>query len=224
VKAGATFRGLVVQKVLLAKSESSKEQTSPFEIPTGQWRDGICDCCTHGVCHAQLCFTFCFGAWALGQVMTRLNLNALGKPARTRLRGLTSPFYILGLVVVTASFVVIPYYISLLENISLMENPSQQPSLAFMLILYPAVIYMLVLHTRTRNLLRRKYKIGTSYGCIGDCCCAYWCGCCSMCQMARHTADYRHHHKARCCSETGLDDDVEPLVPYVTSSSSVQIV
>jgi hypothetical protein len=31
----------------------------------------------------------------------------------------------------------------------------------------------------------------------------YWCNCCTVAQMARHTGDYEAHG-ARCCSETGL--------------------
>lgn len=201
-----------------AKAEPSQGYTSSFEIPAGRWRNGIFDCFAYGSWHAPCWLACFFDVLALGQLMTRLNLNALGKPARSRLRGFARPFYYMAFLSVTVFLFAVPYYASL------MENPLQQPSLAFYLVVYPIYFYVILLHTRTRNLLRRKYKIGTSYGCVGDCCCAYWCLSCSLCQMMNHTADYRHRHKARCCTDTGLDEDVEPLVPFVTSSSSAQVV
>jgi Cys-rich protein (TIGR01571 family) len=206
VNLGETFRGLLINKVPVAKAKfvalSMQEDISSFEIPTGKWRDGIFDCCTHGICHAQWRLTLRCPHIALGQLMTRLNLNACGKPASTRLRGLTSPFFVM--IFLTLCF---PVFARL---------PGSTLGL---------LIYIMVIHTRTRNGLRRKYKIGTSYGWLGDCCCAFWCFPCSVCQMARHTADYRHRHRARRCTETGLDEDVEPLgAPPVLTASVVQIV
>jgi Cys-rich protein (TIGR01571 family) len=205
VKLGETFRGLMVNKIPVAKAKfaalSMQEDASSFEIPMGRWRDGIFDFCTHGPCHALCCLTRFCPLIALGQLMTRLNLNACGKPASTRFRGLTSPFYVI-------IFLILFFPVYLFVPFSTLG----------------LFIYIMVIHTRTRNGLRRKYKIGSGSDCLGDCCCAFWCGPCSICQMARHTADYRHHHKARCCTETGLDEDVEPLVPLVLTASVVQIV
>jgi Cys-rich protein (TIGR01571 family) len=195
----------MINKVPVAKAKfvalSMQEDISSFEIPTGHWRDGIFDCCTHGPCHAQCWLTRCCPLIALGQLMTRLNLNAGGKPASTRLRGLTSPCFVM-------IFLILCFPVLALVPLSTLG----------------LFIYIMAIHTRTRNLLRRKYKIGTGYGCLGDCCCAFWFFSCSICQMARHTADYRHRHKARCCTETGLDEDVEPLAPLVLTASVVQIV
>ena len=62
-------------------------------------------------------------------------------------------------------------------------------------------IYLLIIAIKARNYIRSKYSIpGT--GCE-DCCCVFWCGCCSVSQMLRHTADYRQYN-ASCCTETGL--------------------
>lgn len=223
VKVGETFRALVLRKGPLAKaeliSESMAEYGSSFDIPTGKWRDGICDCCTYGACHAQCWLAGCCSLLALGQLMTRLNLTPLGKPASSRLRGYTSPCYVMTFLVAIYWFCfVVPYYATLIKD------PSTKPSLWYNVVVISFLVFFFVAHTRTRNLLRRKYKIGNSYGCLGDCCCAYWCSPCSVCQMASHTADYRNRHKARCCTETGLDEDVEPLVPLVLTASAAHIV
>jgi Cys-rich protein (TIGR01571 family) len=64
-------------------------------------------------------------------------------------------------------------------------------------------VFFLIVATLTRACIRRKYNIPES--CCGPCddfCCSFWCGTCSVCQMARHTADYANY-PAACCSETG---------------------
>jgi Cys-rich protein (TIGR01571 family) len=76
-----------------------------------------------------------------------------------------------------------------------------------MLIMFTLMIFILVVHTQTRNRIRRAYSIGNNMSCLGDCCCAFWCGMCSICQMARHTANYHNTHRARCCTPTGLDEE-----------------
>jgi Cys-rich protein (TIGR01571 family) len=72
-------------------------------------------------------------------------------------------------------------------------------------------LFVLVMLIRTRSHIRAKYQIPEE-NCKGceDCCCAFWCGACTVCQMARHTADYSQYN-ASCCTETGLD----PLAPEV---------
>jgi Cys-rich protein (TIGR01571 family) len=87
------------------------------------------------------------------------------------------------------------------------------------------LIFIMVVHTKTRNRIRRAYSIGNDMSCLGDCCCAFWCGICSICQMARHTANYHNTHRARCCTPTGLDeewDDYDFLTvdPYDDSQRS----
>ena len=71
-------------------------------------------------------------------------------------------------------------------------------------------VYFFVLVVRTRYHIRQTYRIPEQC-CAGceDCCCAYWCGFCTVSQMARHTADYRTY-QAYYCSETGLGDRAPP--------------
>ena len=69
-------------------------------------------------------------------------------------------------------------------------------------------LFTLILMCKTRRHIRNKYSIPqeTCNGCE-DCCCVYFCTCCTLSQMARHTADYETY-RAACCSETGLPPHV----------------
>jgi Cys-rich protein (TIGR01571 family) len=73
-------------------------------------------------------------------------------------------------------------------------------------------IFILVIVIRTRTHIRNLYSIPEQH-CTGceDFCCALWCSPCTVCQMARHTADY-HQYKASCCTETGLDASAPHVV------------
>jgi Cys-rich protein (TIGR01571 family) len=72
-------------------------------------------------------------------------------------------------------------------------------------------ILLVVIMARARIRIRSRYGI-PERTCHGgeDCCCAFWCSCCTISQMARHTADYENY-PARCCSETGLSPNA-PLI------------
>ena len=89
-------------------------------------------------------------------------------------------------------------------------------------------LFLLLVLCRTRQALRQRYAIPTAIcgDSSEDFCCALCCGPCMVCQMARHTANYRRadyccscccnngtmvnqawddgQDKASCCSATGL--------------------
>jgi len=98
-----------------------------------------------------------------------------------------------------------------------MENP-HVPTWVLALIGVRAVmrfaffVYVLVLTIRTRSYVRDRYRIPETRckGCE-DCCFAFWLPCCTITQMARHTADY-DTYAAACCTETGLSDHVPEVV------------
>lgn len=66
-------------------------------------------------------------------------------------------------------------------------------------------LFVLVVTIRTRAYIRNKYNIPEKHCCHGceDFCCSFWCTMCTICQMARHTADYQTY-SAGCCTEDGL--------------------
>lgn len=60
----------------------------------------------------------------------------------------------------------------------------------------------LIATMRLRRNIRKTYNIPASND-LEDCCCACCCQSCTICQLARHTADYTTVD-AELCTETGL--------------------
>ena len=83
-----------------------------------------------------------------------------------------------------------------------------------------SIAYTVYAITKTRYYIREKYSIHGSL--IGDCCLAFWCGCCTITQMARHTTDY-DVYPGRCCTYNGLPRNAPCLVEeeYVIDSNVV---
>ena len=79
---------------------------------------------------------------------------------------------------------------------------------AFALINFAMLGFVIFVTQSTRNSIREKYMIREER-CLDleDICCATWCLPCSVCHMARHTANY-DEYEAVCCSKTGLPDGV----------------
>lgn len=76
-------------------------------------------------------------------------------------------------------------------NIQYVDVPTSARFVAILhlILVYGMLIFILYAGTKTRTLIRKKYAI--PQGCCGDCCCMFWCLCCSIAQMSSHTADYR---------------------------------
>ena len=75
-------------------------------------------------------------------------------------------------------------------------------------------VWMVVALTLTRNRMRKQYQIPGS--CCGDsplddCCCAFWCQCCVVLQMHRHTHDEKAYGY-NITSKTGLDEGAPEIV------------
>jgi hypothetical protein len=75
---------------------------------------------------------------------------------------------------------------------------------------------------KLRAAVRVRYRIPPRAaplvpGCVEDACVSFWCGCCSVAQLARQTADCDNEEDvaAGCCTRTGL-------APPRTSSPSVK--
>lgn len=73
------------------------------------------------------------------------------------------------------------------------------------------MLYILITTCRARRSVREQYDIPetTCKGCE-DCCCSFWCQCCTTMQMMRHTADYETY-PGSCCTETGLPTYVQTV-------------
>lgn len=192
----------------------------------GRWRDGLFDCLSLGICHSQCWLTFCCRPIALGQVMTRMKLDWSATPLNGR-QAVLSAFKVMVLTFVvymaidtTFDVVLFPYFTGEYDEATgefvIPQNiPTWATSLdmiqQFFSLIY--AIFILVILMRTRAHIREKYQIPEE-NCQGceDCCCSIFCSACTICQMARHTADYSQQgYSASCCSETGLD----PRAPEV---------
>lgn len=78
------------------------------------------------------------------------------------------------------------------------------------IITYGGALLIVLVTCRARRNLREQYEIPARCG-LEDACCAVVCSPCSICQMARHTADY-DVYKASFCRETGLGVDAPAIV------------
>mmetsp|Transcript_15222 Transcript_15222/g.35216 ORF Transcript_15222/g.35216 Transcript_15222/m.35216 type:complete len:268 (-) Transcript_15222:174-977(-) len=176
-------------------------------VPEGRWKDGLCDCCMFGCCHPALWMGICCRLALLGQVQNRLRLNWLGERANP---GDQSPFKVL-LGISIFAMVWSQLFSSLLKGyidpstgLPIEGSPYwaiYAVNLAFSCAVGIFSIYVIL---KTRQHIRESSGIPeeSCQGCE-DCCCAFWCGCCTVTQMARQTAEYETY-VAQCCSETGL--------------------
>ena len=58
---------------------TASEGSSTDSIPTGQWRDGLCDCFRFGCFHPHFLNSWCFKPFIIGQVLTRMKMTWLGQ-------------------------------------------------------------------------------------------------------------------------------------------------
>jgi len=214
VRQGESFRSRIVQ-IDVEDSVPEEHVTDGHDIPTGAWRDGVWDCWTHGVCHAHICLACWCCPIALGQIMTRMRLDWRGTDVGRRPVGWT-PYKVL--LLVTFAFVMMDHLLSIIILPYISGEENVVPDWAILFLAFRAIfrcmflVYILVIMVRTRSFMRKKYAIREQYcSRYDDCLLSIICPCCSVAQMARHTANYRHS-KAACCSETGLPPQAAGIV------------
>jgi Cys-rich protein (TIGR01571 family) len=199
-------------------------------IPVGSWRDGLCDCCRVGCFHPALWWALCCSPILVAQVMTRMNLNVLGRPSsNNNNRNMT--FRIVSAIVVIQMFkhyVAQPIAIGMTNDFVTTEPgvvvavPKEGmeglASLFSTFFVYSDLVYLIFvvyIFTVTRSFVRNKYAI-PAICCrdgeiVEDCCFSFWCTCCTAGQLARHTMDY-NTYPGVCCSSTGVPDNVPSIV------------
>lgn len=182
-------------------------------VPVGHWKDGLCDCFRFGVIHPALWNACCCPLVLTGQVMHRLKLTWLGSEGS--IAQTTATFRIL--LMITIIYKTVDQILKWLPFAFLDEY--RQPTGTYYAVAYSRPVLMIVfaiftmiLVYRTRKHIREKYSI-PEQNCKGceDCCCAYFCTCCTVAQMARHTADYETY-AGLCCSETGMPPHAPSIV------------
>lgn len=170
-----------------------------IQAPTGRWKDGLFDCFKAGICHPSwLCAFFCTEI-SMAQIMTRMSLTWLGEPGH---KVSTKNTFRVVLLLFT-SYVI---YSTSLEIASMNYEPSNIPTWINVMKLIGSVLFgMWSLYSicRTRQSVRNQYSIPEQHcnGCE-DLCCAFFCTCCTLSQMARHTGEYETYPGV-CCTTTG---------------------
>mmetsp|Transcript_15453 Transcript_15453/g.17971 ORF Transcript_15453/g.17971 Transcript_15453/m.17971 type:complete len:249 (-) Transcript_15453:283-1029(-) len=183
--------------------EDNWEDTTSL-IVRGRWRDGLFNCCAHGCCHPSLLRAWMFPIIAIAQVMKRLNLRMSGTPGthRQAKRAFFKLVFITLFHVFTCSNIMMAHIKLSLKTYHIINTICS--------ILYSCILLYLIVITRSH--IRKKYNIREK--CFGGCediCVAFWCPCCTISQMARHTADY-DTYRASCCSNTGLPPGAPSIV------------
>jgi Cys-rich protein (TIGR01571 family) len=199
---------------------------SSSSVPVGHWKDDLCACCGLGCFHPSLCMAYCCPMLLLAQVMTRLKLTWSAQEGGNAAQA-SSTFRILAFLWI--AFIGLQVIQQVLKVLSLnyeVEHGEPNVTGAFMVLLLNLVvmafsIFFLVITCNTRRHIREKYQIPEQqcHGCE-DCCCTYWCTCCTISQMARHTGDYANHG-SRWCSETGLPPSASSETELSTSVPSI---
>jgi Cys-rich protein (TIGR01571 family) len=221
VKQGQVFTVQVVQPV----SGDPFKGANSHNIPIGRWRNGFCDCFEHGGCNPTCCLAFWCTPLALGQVMTRVGLNFCANPTGGRKTALSAFKFLL---ILYLSYIVLDFILNSAKA-SVDDNPISYDEYGNAYYnndittkndTYKAInavqstlgailgLFLLVLLIKTRGFIRQMSSIpGNSFK---DCCASFWCSCCTVTQMAFHTADYNAYSPA-CCSDTGLSGDAPPV-------------
>jgi Cys-rich protein (TIGR01571 family) len=180
----------------------------------------------HGACHPMCCLAFWCEPLVLGQVATRMKLDGLGAPGQ-RSESWWSAFKVVAFAFIvymgldqTFSMLTDPYFEFDVDEDGNIVYPEDAVVPTWVLVLlavrslvrFAFFVYILVVMIRTRAHIRNRYNIPeqTCSGCE-DCCCSFWLPCCTVTQMARHTADY-DTYAAACCTETGLSPQVPAVV------------
>jgi Cys-rich protein (TIGR01571 family) len=136
----------------------------------------------------------------MGQIMQRMMLTWLGEPGP--IISTKNSFKVV-LTIVVCYFI---YSVSL-ELATLPYDVDSVPAYIPALKMAGSILFSvwaLYALCRTRETIRNRYSIEEErcQGCE-DLCCAFWCSCCTVAQVARHTGDYEEY-PATCCTQTGL--------------------
>ena len=163
--------------------------------PLGEWNDSLWDCLAWGPGHPSFLNAFCCPQILMAQILTRYQRNWWGSPAPLAQRRRTFA--------IVASFVKVYWVITLTCS----SAPWEDQPLRFVLlqvVSWSMALYTLFVLTRLRGIIRRHHAIPEAF--VGqDFCLSFWCGWCSVAQMARQSGDYEHQ-AAVCCSPTGLGE------------------
>eukprot|EP00542_Grammatophora_oceanica_P019377 CAMPEP_0194034814 /NCGR_PEP_ID=MMETSP0009_2-20130614/7253_1 /TAXON_ID=210454 /ORGANISM="Grammatophora oceanica, Strain CCMP 410" /LENGTH=249 /DNA_ID=CAMNT_0038675899 /DNA_START=1 /DNA_END=750 /DNA_ORIENTATION=- len=177
------------------------------DVAKGHWKDGLCACCVVGCCHASLWNAMCCPQILMAQVLTRMHLNWCGEDAPEREWRMTFKRVVL---LVFIFYILATLFGPPSPDISFDAKGhvvTSEPEVpAWQNAVYKSItwlfgFYTLLVMSRLRYHVRSMYLIPGSI--FQDVCCVFWCGCCTVAQLARQTANYQQR-RGVCCSENGL--------------------
>ena len=170
-----------------------------LNIPTGRWKDGLCDFLNAGLFHPSVWCACCCTQIGMGQVMQRLHLTWLGDVGHD---SSTKNTFMVVLALLCA-YTVYSLALEIIEGDNMYETPAWVAPMKFVGgVLF--TIWSVWALMKTRENVRAKYSIPEEKcGGCEDLCCAAWCSCCVVAQIARHTGEYETY-RGSCCSKTGL--------------------
>lgn len=198
---GETFRAIVLPNY---DEDNPTIEQSPRDhhVPLGNWRHGLFDCFKLGLFHPVVCLGLCAPPVALGQVMTRLNLNACAEYQRERRTSCCSAFRtMLALFLITSltTGFVAQILESLIFVVEEVEEESEEEPGWVVAILFTRMgwaffyyVFVLIVAIRTRTYVPKRYKIKTQCGECEDVCCVLVCYPCVVCQLSTHTVNYEN--------------------------------
>lgn len=152
---------------------------------------------------------------ALAQVMTRLKYDFLGRPRTTEQNSFAVMSSIIIMWVTLNAAIFAAYNFKWSQRLEL----SVADIIALVFVNVAMWAFCVYATSATRASIREKYMIREHrFYDLEDCCCATFAMPLTICQMARHTADYTRY-EAKCCTETGLEEGAE--LPSTGSNKSV---
>jgi hypothetical protein len=201
-------------------------------IPTGIWRDGLCECLRFGCCHPHFLNALFFRPCLMGQVMTRMKMTWMGRRLHGNATGNDEvdrawKETFRKMAIATAVFYSI-FMLSAPESVLNSWITSLFGSYMFYILIQLRATIRSVYSIPEESCLS-WYQLGifgtnphegivcpafvpnetvcTANVPVGweDVCCSLWCQVCVVAQMARHTVDYGQKD-AVCCNDTGVTE------------------
>ena len=210
VPPGGVKEGQTIQVPFQPTSFTESSHLLPSSSTTashGKWKDGLCDCCKYSCLHASFLNACCCPQLLMAQVLNRMSMDYRGdfapeweaKLSFRRILWIVLFYYAL-------SSILAPGPVMTREGLVVPDTPTWQIVL-YRLLAMAFTLYTLMVLMKLRAAVRGKYHIPVTRCAhqpeVEDCCCSFWCGCCTVAQLARQTANY-DEQRAICCSDDGL--------------------
>jgi len=186
---------VVIDATVVPTAEVVKENdfvTKKSEHRSNRWKDNLCDCCRHGICHPSFLNAFFCPLILLGQVMTRLKLDWIGDPAPAGVWKNTFRIMFRLTIAYVVFYLIFSPHTPFGDDGDDDDDDDDDDDIQFFNLVSSLFAALTLFITfKVRKHIRTKDQIPET-DCIGceDFCCSLCCGCCVAAQMARHTTNY----------------------------------